>query len=133
MSTPEAQREYQRQWVAKRRAKWFTDKSCVNCGSVENLRLDHIDPKLKVNHRIWSWSWKKIEEEVVKCQVLCEGCHKDKTKKNYENYARATLSHKQVEEIRQKYATGNYTQVVLGEEYGIQQSAISKIVLAKRW
>ena len=48
-------RDYQRQWVARRRAEFFAGKACVRCGSQERLELDHIDPKLKVAHQIWSW------------------------------------------------------------------------------
>lgn len=74
----EEQREYQRKWVAARRAKWFSDKSCARCGSQEKLELDHLDLTTKVSHRIWSWSWARIEEEAAKCQVLCAPCHDKK-------------------------------------------------------
>lgn len=79
MATPEEQREYQRRWVAKRRADYFADKKCVRCGSTDDLELDHIDPRQKVSHSIWSWSASRRETELAKCQVLCEQCHKEKT------------------------------------------------------
>lgn len=84
MRTREEQREYQRQWVAKRRAAYFADKSCVLCGSIQNLELDHIDPltkdpKLKSGTSLWSWSRERRENEISKCQVLCQSCHLDKT------------------------------------------------------
>jgi len=79
MATPEAQREYQRQWVARRRAEFFADKECVKCGSTDRLELDHIDPEAKVSHRIWSWSAARREVEIAKCQVLCHECHLFKT------------------------------------------------------
>ena len=78
-SDPDKQREYQRQWVSERRARFFANKSCVNCGSRHNLELDHKNPVEKVSHRIWSWAWSKILEEVKKCQILCESCHMEKT------------------------------------------------------
>jgi hypothetical protein len=81
---PIIQREYQREWIAQRRTAYFLGKSCVNCGSTKQLELDHIDPKLKVDHRIWSWSVKRIAEEVKKCQILCVECHRKKTKQ--QNY-----------------------------------------------
>lgn len=63
-----------------RRNTWFqVNGPCVKCGSWENLELDHINPKLKVTHRIWSWSQSKREVELSKCQVLCKICHKEKT------------------------------------------------------
>lgn len=73
------QREYQRTWVAARRAAFFKDKACVVCGSDMDLELDHIDPSTKVSHSIWSWGETKRAEELVKCQVLCFGCHRKKT------------------------------------------------------
>ena len=53
---PEKQKEYQRNWLAKRRADWFSENGpCINCGSWDNLELDHIDPSTKVDNKIWSW------------------------------------------------------------------------------
>lgn len=75
----EKQREYQRKWRAKRRSDYFKDKSCVKCSSKENLELDHIDPTKKITNNIWSWSEERRLEEIAKCQVLCEKCHKIKT------------------------------------------------------
>lgn len=79
MATKEAQREYAREWVARRRAEFFADKRCVRCGSTDNLTLDHIDPRLKISHNIWSWSAERRTAEIAKCQVLCVSCHKTKT------------------------------------------------------
>lgn len=79
MSTPEAQREYQRQWIAKRRSDYMADKSCAKCGSTEGLEIDHIDPASKVDHKVWSWSAVRREAELLKCQVLCHAHHKEKT------------------------------------------------------
>jgi hypothetical protein len=76
---PDKQREYQRQWKARRRAEFFADKECVRCGFAENLELDHIDPRTKIGHGIWSWSQKRREEELAKCQVLCRTCHEAKS------------------------------------------------------
>lgn len=77
----EQQREYQRQWMAKRRENWFAENGpCVICSSWEELELDHIDPELKETHKIWSWSKERREEELAKCQPLCVGCHAAKTR-----------------------------------------------------
>lgn len=73
------QREYQRQWIAKRRSDFFAEKSCVVCDSKDRLELDHIDPSTKVSHAIWSWSQQRRETEIAKCQVLCHDCHQVKT------------------------------------------------------
>lgn len=71
--------KYQREWIAKRRAGYFADKSCVQCGSTDRMELDHIDRTKKVSHRIWSWSQNKMADELRKCQVLCYECHMAKT------------------------------------------------------
>ena len=74
---PEQQRKYQREWYARRRAAYFADKHCVDCGSTEQLELDHVRGK-KITHRIWSWSKKRREAELKKCEVRCRVCHKAK-------------------------------------------------------
>lgn len=76
---PEARRKYAREWVAKRRAEWLADKACVICGSTDRLEIDHVDRNTKVNHRIWSWSKTRRDEELAKCQVLCYEHHLEKT------------------------------------------------------
>jgi len=72
-------RVYQRGWLAKRRAEFMQGKSCIRCGSVERLEIDHVDPATKVDHRVWSWSKERREAELAKCQVLCHACHAEKT------------------------------------------------------
>lgn len=76
MGTKQEQREYQRRWIALRRSAWFAGKCCVWCGSVQKLELDHIDPALKVHHRVWSWSEVRRAAELAKCRPLCGVCHK---------------------------------------------------------
>lgn len=78
----DAKRKYQRKWTAARRAAFYAGKRCEFCGSRENLELDHKDPKQKVSHRIWNWSAARREVEIAKCQILCEDCHKEKTKED---------------------------------------------------
>ena len=78
------QKLYQKKWAAERyhreRNKWIKENGpCVNCGSWEDLHLDHIDRQGKLSHRIWSWSKEKREAEISKCQALCIHCHIDKT------------------------------------------------------
>ena len=77
------QKLYLRQWyidvVKQRRDEWFSDKVCVDCGSTTNLEMDHVDPKKKVSHRIWSWSNDRRVEELNKCVARCKECHRKKT------------------------------------------------------
>lgn len=52
------------------------------CGSYKQLEVDHVDPKTKISHSVWSWSEKRRGEELSKCQVLCSPCHRKKTIKD---------------------------------------------------
>lgn len=137
MATPEAQREYQRLWMAKRRSDFFADKICAHCGGTENLELDHIDPKLKVTHAIWSWSRIRREVEIAKCQILCHKCHKKKTTDNKEN-ARGTqigiskLTPEKVLLIREKFEEGA-TKRGLAREFGVNDRTIRVLLNGETW
>lgn len=88
--TGEQKRAYQRQWLANRRLQGLAllGNRCYSCGCTQDLEFDHIDPatkdpKIKGDTRQgfpWSWSWNRIEIELSKCQLLCEDCHKQKTR-----------------------------------------------------
>lgn len=129
----DAQREYQREWVAARRAEFFKGKKCKVCGSTKNLELDHRDPKQKVSHRIFSWSWDRIHAEAAKCDILCKTHHDEKTIANRDKTGRAKLTMAQAEEIRKAYATGDVTQKQLAAQYRVDQTQISSIVRGKSY
>jgi hypothetical protein len=74
-SRREYMQKYQREWIARRRAEWFKDKRCIDCGKTDNLEIDHRDPSQKVSHSIWSWSLERRDEEAAKCDVRCHACH----------------------------------------------------------
>ena len=48
----EKRKQYAREWIAERRHKWFSDKSCVRCGSLSDLELDHIDNPDAIMYRL---------------------------------------------------------------------------------
>lgn len=75
-------REYQRTWVAARRADYMDGRKCASCGSAENLENDHIDPSQKITHKVFSLSLAKRSTELLKCQALCVDCHRTKTAKD---------------------------------------------------
>lgn len=75
------------------RAQWIAEHGpCQQCGSTENLEIDHIDPKTKnpvlqykigqtsAKQKIWNLDKKRRELELAKCQVLCKPCHIIKTR-----------------------------------------------------
>jgi hypothetical protein len=73
---PREQREYQRRWKAERRARKLKEHGpCATCGTWKELNFHHKDPAKKIEHRIWTWSEKRLEEELAKCIVLCERHH----------------------------------------------------------
>jgi hypothetical protein len=43
------------------------------------LEVDHVDPELKVSHKVWTWAPARRAGELAKCQVLCKACHLLKT------------------------------------------------------
>lgn len=75
------QRRWQRERNASIRTAWLrANGPCRRCGSWEDLHVDHVDPGLKVSHKVWSWSPERRAVELRKCQVLCVDCHKEKTR-----------------------------------------------------
>jgi len=65
---------------------------CVKCNSQENLELDHIDPKTKIAKicAVIRNYPNKLEEELVKCQVLCKLCHREKSSKESRPFTHGT-------------------------------------------
>lgn len=61
----------------------FLGGKCVECGSEEDLHIDHIDPNTKepyIGQLLTTRSWSKvIEPELKKYQLLCRSCHENKT------------------------------------------------------
>lgn len=73
-----AQAEFSKNKRNKIKFAWFYGKKCVDCGSVENLEIDHRDRSEKVSHRVWLWSVDKREAELRKCDIRCRNCHKNR-------------------------------------------------------
>lgn len=81
--TGEQKRQYDLAWLAKRRERGIKilGSICVRCGTRDGLEIDHIDPATK-NFKggfPWSRAWIWIEAELVKCQLLCDSCHQEKS------------------------------------------------------
>jgi hypothetical protein len=57
---------------------------CIECGCKEALEFDHIDPSTKSFNIAAGYTKPKeiLLEEVAKCQLLCNKCHVEKTKKD---------------------------------------------------
>lgn len=131
MRTPEEQRRYQREWLARRRAAWFAENGpCVDCGSWEELQLDHVDASQKIEHNVWSWAKARRLAELAKCVVRCQPCHWDKTRKNFETTT--VLIESQVLEIRQLIVDG-VSQRSLASRFGVSRGCIQAISEGETW
>jgi len=84
----EAQREYQRMWMAARRAAALDGKTCSFCGSGEQLEFHHFDRADKVDHKVWSWSSARRDAELSKCIVLCQACHRRRHQEDRPRFCR---------------------------------------------
>lgn len=79
-------REYMLARYHKRRALALEmlGGKCLRCGTKDDLHIDHIDPESKedglLTSRLHTASWSLIETELAKCQLLCQSCHKRKSK-----------------------------------------------------
>ncbi len=80
-------RYFRDRYAAKRQL--LIDKlggKCAVCSSTRGLEFDHIDPATKSFgiSESWALSLACLEEELKKCQLLCEDHHKEKTARNGE-------------------------------------------------
>ena len=85
--TTMASKEYHRKYNLKRyhlrrqEALQSLGGECVACGSIDNLQFDHVDPSRKSfdSKRWMNVSIARFWEEISKCQLLCRGCHEEKS------------------------------------------------------
>jgi len=130
---PEAQLAYQREWIKKRRLDWIAENGpCVDCGTWENLEVDHVDASQKVTHRIWSWSKARRDAELAKCAIRCIQCHDIKTVSSAEcargeQHVQSVLTSEQVREVRKRVANGE-SQTVVGKDFGVNNKHIWDLV-----
>lgn len=133
---PAVQRQYQRQWIADRRAAWLAEHGpCVDCGTRDNLQVDHADASTKVTHRVWSWARERREAELAKCVARCESCHVEKSIEAGEvihrggKNGRAKLDEAKVREIIS--AAGSYR--FIASTYGVSFNLVGRIKRREVW
>ena len=72
---------------ARKLYEYLTTHPCVDCGESDPLVLefDHIQSKKNTVGEMVSaaYSWKRIVEEISKCEVRCANCHRRKTARDY--------------------------------------------------
>lgn len=86
---PQKYRDYMRVYMRRRwqirraTAIRFLGGKCYDCGSVEKLQFDHIDPNQKTFTiaKLTSIREELFWKEINKCRLLCGICHNAKTLK----------------------------------------------------
>ena len=76
-------RVYKRLWKRQRYqiARELLGGKCAQCGSTEDLEIDHVNRKKK-RYRICDVVSRRLavlKRELKKCQLLCSDCHSVKT------------------------------------------------------
>jgi HNH endonuclease len=130
------QYRYQTARLCERRLKWLAENGpCKQCGSLDRLEVDHIDPGKKSTHRIWSYSLEKRLAELSKCQVLCYSCHKKKSASECargEDHSRAKLSAETVLRMRELHKSGA-KQSELCVMFSLPKTTMSAIIRRATW
>src|SRR5579862_4435007 len=126
----EAEREKRRLQTETRRRNWFADKSCLICGSTDNLEIDHIDPEIKITCEVFCRVEAFMLAELAKCQVLCRYHHKLKTRTFKENCTKLSLA--EVLEIRRRLAAGVRV-AVIALKFAVSDRTIRSIKHNKNW
>lgn len=57
------------------------NSSCTDCGNTDPrvLEFDHLRDKVFNVAQMQSYSLKRVQEEIDKCEVVCANCHKIRT------------------------------------------------------
>lgn len=71
--------------------EYLKSKKCIDCGNndIRVLEFDHkyrIDKKNNIGDMRRHYGWKKILEEIEKCDVRCANCHRIKTTVQFNYY-----------------------------------------------
>jgi hypothetical protein len=124
---PDAQREYQRRWVAARRAEWFAQNGpCVDCGTWENLELDHVSSAHKADNHVWSWRKERRDAELAKCVARCTSCHAAKSALEHprgQGHCLAILPTEGIWELRRRVRAGE-KQAAVGRALGVSRGYV---------
>lgn len=135
---PDRQRKYQANWFQKRlqlRLAWLSDNGpCVDCGSWENLEIDHVDNSTKVGHCIWTWSEARRDAELAKCEPRCRQCHQLKTIRCKENPAQV-LTEDDVRTIRRIRAETGFGHIRIARIMQLEshRKAVRNVITGKSW
>lgn len=129
-ATPELQREYQREWMRRRRAEFFEGARCVYCGAARDLQVNHLVP-LKIeprhgDHRFWSRRREVIEEELARCVPCCAACNRRHALAMGVGRPGAKLDEDAVRYIRASHGERSLDE--LAERFGVSVAAIRDVI-----
>jgi hypothetical protein len=66
----------------RRLLAYFLEHPCVDCGETDPvvLEFDHLRDKVaNINRLTNGYEWRRIAEEILKCEVVCANCHRRRT------------------------------------------------------
>ena len=130
----EAKREWYRNYYAKRRQEYILllGGKCSKCSSTENLEFDHKDRSSKTFaiSKLLTYSKKRVSEELAYCQLLCEECHREKSRSELRgepshNKGKTKLTADVIGELQQRRASGARISQ-LSQEFQISRSTVRK-------
>lgn len=127
--------------MRNRRQSWIDENGpCIDCGSTENLEVDHVNAKTKQYNPAQIWSRRKDvrDAELIKCVVRCNSCHVLKTKNNKEhshgvNHGIAKVNVETVKELRIRYAREKVSIRSLAKEYNLGRGTVHDILRNVTW
>ncbi len=71
-------RQARRDYLRKLKSKRCTD--CRRCYHFAAMEYDHVrGRKVKEISQMLSWSFKAIDKELAKCELVCSNCHRVRT------------------------------------------------------
>lgn len=81
-----------RELYARKVFEYLSQHQCLICGESDPVVLEFhhrsgADKIESISNLIFNASWKRIENEIQKCDVLCANCHRRKTAAQF-NYKR---------------------------------------------
>ncbi len=62
--------------------EYFESHPCVDCGETDPviLEFDHLrDKSFDIAAKLITYRWKRILDEIEKCEVVCANCHRRRT------------------------------------------------------
>jgi 5-methylcytosine-specific restriction endonuclease McrA len=139
----EAKAAYQLEWMKGRRQAWLlANGPCAECGSWEELEVDHIDPAEKKINPALLWSLSPVNPkriaELAKCQGLCRTHHRVKTRTYLAvrlggvRAPTASLTSKKLVQVRALLAAGTGGSEI-ARQLNISKYAISRVKLRKAY